>query len=145
MAQLELESFCRLADDLDIDHPDVDFLRQAGKLGENGTVVYLVPWVTASDGSHAPFLLETKYGYVIFAFLGNNEVIRIYLEVSESWLPSGFSLETAAVLCNSEYELSPRLLKDVPAQYRAKAVVVVEGSPRFDRWMGELATGEIFG
>lgn len=144
MEQLQLEKFCRLADDLNVVHSDVDFLRHAGKIDENGPLVYLVFWATASNGSNAPFLLETKYGYIIFAFLGNSKILKTYHEISERWLPPDFSMETAAVLCDSEYELCPRLLKEVPGQYRSKAVVVVEGSPRFGQWMDELATGEIF-
>lgn len=110
-----------------------------------GGMIYRVSWVIAPNGSESPFALATRYGYLIFVFWSNDDLFQLYHDISAEVLPPGFSLETAALICDSEYEVTPMLMKDVPVEWRANTSVIIEGTRRFDQLMAELGTGEIFG
>jgi hypothetical protein len=135
-----------LAGALSIDHPDLRKLDTVVKSpdAEPDTDSYRVPLVFILDDFHLPLGVDSRYGYLIFAFTSNSESYADYLRLAWRGLPPEAAIQEASIRCNWEYELTTICLGLLPDELRLKARIVVEGTPLFRRLMGELSDGTIW-
>lgn len=135
-----------LARALSIDHPDLRKLDAVMKSpdAEPGTDSYRVPLIFTLDNFDLPLGVNSRYGYLIFAFNSNDESYANYLRLARRDLPPGAVIQEASINCNWQYELTTICLGLLPDEMRLKARVVVEGTPLFRRLMGELVGGTIW-
>ncbi|OUM00791.1 hypothetical protein [Variovorax sp. JS1663] len=102
------------------------------------------PWVEAPDGTNHPFGLDTAHGHLIFVFEmgGNEEVEKIYSEVSASLLPAGHQLTSVVIAAKTLDQVRDAIALRLPLNEQFE--VVIEGTPQFDLYISQLADGSIW-
>jgi hypothetical protein len=141
-----LSRFLDLARALSLDHPDLRRLSAVMSKpdAETETSSYRIALIPLPDDYYLPLGIESRYGHLIFAFTSDNEHFTRYRQIASSRLTPGTELQDADITCNWEYELTEIVTNFLPDDLRPKARIVVEGTPLFDRLMGELTDGAIW-
>lgn len=144
--RLLLERFLSLGRALSLDHPDLRKLAEVcgTRYADPRTDSYRVALVFCLGSFCFPLGVDSRYGYLIFAFASDNQHYAKYRQLAASVLPPGTTLQDAAIKCVWEYELTVICTKLLPDDMRLKARVVVEGTPLFDKLMNELIAGVIW-
>lgn len=156
MAQIELSNFCKLAESLGIEHPDIQYLhelsRARNEVPEPPTRQYAVLWMDGDGGYSYPMLLNTVYGPLSLIFEGAlrengitvSDDFKAYYRVCESELPSGFRIRPVVVQGQFEQDVVAFVAKGIGRQTMHRALIAVEGTSRFSRIMEDLEVGALW-
>jgi hypothetical protein len=102
---------------------------------------YTVPWVEGPDGLSLPYALDTKYGHLVFAYLGTGAQWEEFFAALAKVLASDFTFKLVSIATDSEDELGSILHGHLPG---LQFTVVPESSGDFWKLSHELATGTIW-
>jgi hypothetical protein len=151
VAILDILHFCQTAESLNINHADVDYLRSVSEAVLNRTAPpsplvrrYICFWLDGSDGYSRPFWLDTKYGAVIFIFLGDIVSFGLLARTAQDRVSPNLALRGAVLEVASEYDVAPSVLGSVYPPFEMEVSVVIEGSSKFTSLIRELSDGTIW-
>jgi hypothetical protein len=108
---------------------------------DNGSP-FLCPWVVGANGFNSPFGLDTKYGHLVFIFVGAGKLFDMYREISAESLAAGYEMKSAVVVAETEKQLRDAIALRLPLDRQFR--IALEGTEDFNQYMAELVEGTIW-
>jgi hypothetical protein len=136
-----VQRFCRLAESMKIDSPDlrlladlanrpadaIDTLKQALK-------AFFIPWVAGPD-MNEPFCVEAPDGQLIVTVYFTESDVDEFSDAFGYGLARHHRLERATVVSHTEHHAMLTIIRQLPEAKRDRAQVIFDGSPAYVRWL----------
>lgn len=140
-----VQRFCRLAESMEIDSPDLRLLadlanRPADAVDtlKKALKAFFVPWVAGPD-MNEPFCVEAPDGQLIVTVYFTESDVDEFSDAFGHRLARHHRLERATVVSHTEHHVMLTIIRQLPEAKRDSAQVIFDGSPAYVRWLLSLA------